>query len=61
MSLPEGLCFRCKRPIVVIAPGKNQGLCEACVKHFQQRVNDAARKKGDDKKKVFHHPDPIKR
>ena len=61
MSLQEGLCVRCKRPLIVIAPGKNQAFCEECIKHFERRVNDAARKKGENKKKVFHHPDPIQR
>ena len=57
MSIPEGVCFKCKRPLFVVVPGKNIGLCSDCTKEFEKKFKEAADKKGGNAKKViFHHP-----
>jgi hypothetical protein len=55
--LPEGCCFKCKKPLFVILPGKNQALCPECTKEFERVFKEAADRKGQKGKDiVFHHP-----
>jgi uncharacterized Zn finger protein (UPF0148 family) len=61
MTIPEGCCFKCKKPLFIEVPGRVIGLCPDCTKEFEDRFKDAAKKKGKNAKDVIlHHPKDIR-